>query len=39
MRPVANTSPLIDLFRIGRLDLFGQHRKVLIPEKVREEGV
>src|SRR5256885_15324441 len=37
MRAVTNTSPLIYLSRIGRLDLFWQYREVLIPEKVLEE--
>jgi len=37
MRAVTNTSPLIYLSRIGRLDLFRQYREVLIPEKVLEE--
>jgi len=37
MRAVTNTSPLIYLSRIGRLDLFRQYREVLIPETVLEE--
>ena len=37
MRAVTNTSPLIYLSRIGRLDLFRHYREVLIPEKVLEE--
>ena len=37
MRAITNTSPLIYLSRIGRLDLFRQYREVLIPEKVLEE--
>src|SRR2546429_3331826 len=37
MRAVTDTSPLIYLSRIGRVDLFRQYREVLIPEKVLEE--